>query len=74
MVLGSDILSKINIDLCFSNNKIRERECAYKGYTPPIRDINFKVSSNCLKNEKIGMKKYGRANMFWNPHNTNVTS
>ena len=54
MILGCDILSKLNIDLCFSDNKIRGNEGSYKGCKTQMKDvskINFNASSNWIKDE-----------------------
>ena len=47
MILGREIMSKLRIYLCFSNNKIRGNGGTYKGYTAPMKvvsNINFNAS------------------------------
>ena len=59
MILGRDILSEINVDLCISGNIIRRNGCAYEGYTTPMKNvskINFNASFDVL-NDKIFWRK-----------------
>ena len=54
MILECDILYKLNIDLCLSNNNIGGNVCVYEGYTDQKKDvleINVNSSSNYLKEE-----------------------
>ena len=45
MILGRRILSKLQIDLCFSDNIIWLNVGAYKGCTDPIKDVTNMTSS-----------------------------
>ena len=39
MILGCNILSKLNIDSCFSDNSTRVNVGVYKGCTAPMREL-----------------------------------
>ena len=60
MIIGCDILSELNIDLCFSYNTIRLNGGTHKGCTAPMKDvskINVNVSSDCIKDESFQKKE-----------------
>ena len=39
IILGHDILSELQIGICFSNNKMRGDEVTYEGCTAPMKYI-----------------------------------
>ena len=70
-------MSKIDIDLCLSDNTIGKNKGAYKGFTTPIKEvlkINFNFSSNWLKDKYFVRKNSGISNMCWTLYSVNVTS
>ena len=65
MILGSDILSKLIIDLCFSDNTIRVNGDANKEFMARLQWKTFwKLNSThhpiSLNKKGTGTKKYGR--------------
>ena len=54
MILGRDIFSKLNIDLCFSNNTLRGNWGAYKEWTALIKGILKLISNNGYQYNKEG--------------------
>lgn len=60
MILGRDILSKPNLDLCLPDNTIRVNRGTYKGYTAPtkgVSNIYFKFSLYWLKYKRFQNKQ-----------------
>ena len=56
MIIGSNLLSELNIGLCLSNDTVRVNESLYNGFNNPMKDIlknKFNLSLNCLKYESF---------------------
>ena len=56
----SDIMSKLKIELCFSDNNIRGNGGMYEGCTDPMKlysKIDFNSSSCCIKEEYFWNKE-----------------
>ena len=71
IILGHDILSKLNMDLCFSNNTIRVNGFTYEGCTATNKYISKTISTCHIidwNTKALGMNKYGRTNMRWIPY------
>ena len=45
LILGNDIFSELQIDLCFSDKTIRVNGGAYEGCTSPMKDFTTMMSS-----------------------------
>ena len=66
-ILGYDILSELQIGICFYNNTITLNWGAYEGWTDPMKDvknINFSKSSAWIHKKNV-MNDYGIANIYW---------
>ena len=64
MILVCEMLSKLKIDLCLSNNLIRGNVGAYDGYTNPMKDmtnITVNASSVWIHEKYFGTRNYGIA-------------
>ena len=67
MILGRDIFTGLKIDLCFSDNTIKENGGACKGCIAPMKDItNILLSAKSHYNIFV-TKNYVRADMYQTP-------
>ena len=78
MILERGIFSKLEIYLCFSDNKIRVNGGSYKVRTAPIKDfsnINFNASYDSLKGKIcFGTNNYGKSNMYRTKRDSRIVS
>ena len=77
MILGHDIFSQLNIDLCFSNNTIRGGEVTYKGCNATMKKIENLILTKHLigfKTNCFGKHKYGKENICLTPRGICIAS
>ena len=77
IILWRDILSKINIDLYFSNNTIRGNGGAHEGCIASMKKFQNWISIRhliLLNIKYYGMKNSGRENTLWMPNYVYILS